>query len=150
MQGADHAGADHVLDREDIDARTAAARRAAADAEARMRSTAVQRSLPRPCKSDISRSSCVAATSFDQSGTNFDSVHAVVAAEMRVMMLNDARAYPVAGATCSYEEVKNFTKFTESQILQARALVDAECKALPPVDHEAFAAAHGATQRRLM
>jgi hypothetical protein len=66
------------------------------------------------------------------------------------MMLNDARAYPVAGATCSYEEVKNFTKFTESEILQARALVEAECKALPPVDHDAFATAHEATQRRLM
>jgi hypothetical protein len=115
-----------------------------------MRSTAVQRSLPRPCKGDISRSSCVAATSFDQSGTNFDAVHAVVAAEMRVMMLNDGRAYPVAGATCSYEEVKNFTKFSESQLLQARALVEAECKLLPPIDHDAFFAAHGATQRRLM
>ena len=150
LQGADHAGADHVLDREDVDARTAAARRAAADAEARMRSTSVQRSLPRPCNSDLPRSSFVAATSFDQSGTNFDAVHAVVAAEMRVMMLNDARAHPVPGATCSYEEVKNFTKFTEPQMLQARALVDAECKSLPPIDHEAFAAAHGATQRRLM
>jgi len=115
-----------------------------------MRSTAVQRSLPRPCKSDLPRSSFVAATSFDQSGTNFDAVHSVVAAEMRVMVLNDARAHPVAGATCSYEEVKNFTKFTEAQMLQARALVEAECRALPPVDHEAFAAAHGASQRRLM
>ncbi len=69
---------------------------------------------------------------------------------MRVMMLNDGRAYPVAGATCSYEEVKNFTKFSESQLLQARALVEAECKLLPPIDHDAFFAAHGATQRRLM
>jgi hypothetical protein len=138
-----------VLDREDVDARTAAARRAAADAEARMRSTAVQRSLPRPVKGDFPRSSCVAATSFDQSGTNYDSVHAVVAAEMRVMMLNDARAYPVAGATCTYDEVKNFTKFTEPQLIQARALVEAECRLLPPVDHNAFAAAHVASQRRL-
>jgi hypothetical protein len=150
LQGADHAGADHVLDREDVDARTAAARRAAADAEARMRSTAVQRSLPRPCKGDISRSSCVAATSFDQSGTNFDAVHAVVAAEMRLMMLHDARAYPVPGNTCNYEEVKNYTKFTEPQLLQARALVEAECRLLPPIDHDAFAAAHGASQKRLM
>jgi molybdenum cofactor biosynthesis enzyme len=150
LQGADHAGADHVLDREDVDARTAAARRAAADAEARMRSTAVQRCLPRPCKGDVSRASCVAASSFDHSGANFDAVHAVVAAEMRVMILNDARAHPVPGTTCMYEEVKNFTKFTESQMLQARALVEAECKLLPPVDHEAFAAAHAATQKRLM
>jgi hypothetical protein len=65
-------------------------------------------------------------------------------------MLNDARAHPLPGTACVYEEVKNFTKFTESQLLQARALVDAECKSLPPVNHEAFAAAHEATQRRLM
>jgi hypothetical protein len=110
---------------------------------------AVQRSLPRPCKGDISRSSCVAATSFDHSGANFDAVHSVVAAEMRLMMLNDAHAYPVPGTTCNYEEVKNFTKFSEAQMLQARALVEAECKLLPPIDHEAFVAAHVATQKRL-
>ena len=66
------------------------------------------------------------------------------------MMLNDARAYPVPGTTCNYEEVKNFTKFSETQMLQARALVEAEIKLLPPVDHEAFVAAHAATQKRLM
>jgi hypothetical protein len=66
------------------------------------------------------------------------------------MMLHDARAYPVAGTTCTYDEVKNFTKFTEPQLLQARSLVEAECRLLPPVDHNAFAAAHVASQRRLM
>jgi hypothetical protein len=66
------------------------------------------------------------------------------------MMLHDARAYPVPGNTCIYEEVKNYTKFSEQQMLQARALVEAECKLLPPIDHEAFVAAHDATQKRLM
>ncbi|RMZ84808.1 hypothetical protein DV737_g1044, partial [Chaetothyriales sp. CBS 132003] len=113
------AGPGQAEDQEEIDARARAQREAEAAAEFKRQSTVYQRALPRPKTVDY-------ASLTGRVAEIADPVEAAIAAEMALLLVNDAKKFPLPGSKI-IGKPGPLPSLEDEWIAKARAELDSEC-----------------------